>query len=136
MIKVKGNSLPLSVSIQISSQESGLISETYHRFDLNGICDLETTPPQVFWPAHEFDGERIFDSNITLSMQPVTSDQMLLSPIILQVSRLPCPDGTSYDTATQSCVRCLHTQYGKRPNKFLLQPLNLFGFNFLSLDVQ
>ena len=98
--------------IQSHSPQSGLVSESYHEFDLEGICDLSETQVQVIWPAHQVGMERIFDSSLTLSIQPIDTGQYLLRPIDIMVNRSACPSGTSYDAVAQSCVLCLRTQYG------------------------
>lgn len=112
MIKYKDETVQFSVVIQMISQESGLISESYHAFDAHGVCDLEKGQVQILWPASDIGDERVFDSSITMIMKVVNLGQYALEPIVLFVGRLSCPDGTSYDAATGSCNTCLRSQYG------------------------
>jgi hypothetical protein len=109
-----GKSLSFSAVLQMRNEWTGTISESYHGFGEQGLCDTSAVP--IPWPSTVLpEGRRAFDANITVSARLEGSGAESLAPVVMVVDRAPCPAGTSYDATLRSCSQCLPSQYGGSP---------------------
>lgn len=105
-----------TVTILLSSPESGIISQSFYAFGTDGRCDLDANDFAIVWPGRNSQYGRTFDSNLTLtiSIEDKSGSDIQFAPFVAQLQRAECPEGTEYDLHAFRCSACYPSQYGMK----------------------
>ena len=121
VLRQRAGDLSASVVITMRSEESGVISESFHGFGIGGICNPAEDRLAVLWPTVEsFGGGRVFDSEVQVhvavaragSSEAAEWAALAGAGLSARLRRAPCPAGWSFSAPLRACVACFPSQYG------------------------
>jgi hypothetical protein len=119
VVRQRAGDMSASVAITMQSEESGVISESFHGFGAGGICNPAEDRLAVLWPTVETaGGGRVFDSEVqvqvAVSGNNGGTDWAALAGATLnaRLLRAPCPAGWSFSAPSRACIACFPSQYG------------------------
>ena len=112
---------PLPFTVTVIIDGLSVNNQATFQFSVGGFCHLIEGHFKLPWPSYVASGEvnRTYVSTLSLRHEIIGAiSGVFMAPVIVNVSRLPCAAGTSYDKTQLMCISCLSTEYCVDPDQY------------------
>lgn len=134
-VRTRQGKLPLTMSvvacIEDECEKVEPILSSIHEFDEGGLCDLSKQRTPLAWVVKQrlAPGERVFEQDISIRhVMSGAVDGVTMNAVVFNVTRSPCPDGTSFietrvrtvkgERIQGTCEPCKTDQYVTEPDQY------------------